>query len=263
MKLRECCRQSHLRQHPQKTRKYSLACDFANELGLSGNPSAEMWAKVEHLISKSISDLVSEATAEQNKRLKDIKTIIMRLTPSDQFVIQDSQLLMQPPNPTSSLPHPENINNDKSHTPSVPWDRELESPAQISAQIRRASTLASKIKQNRSDEMMSPYSHVSASAQAQLFFAEHNGNSSIEGARTSASYMSPIVFGGIAPVHRVEAAPAGLQAKTGQDDTSWKFMSGSVYKEAGAVDQMQKKGRNDDMREHRLWNDFAHEHERL
>jgi len=73
-------RQSHLRPHPAShSAQWSLACDIANDLGLSGIPSAHVWEKIEREMTKKLSNIVAESTVQSRERLQNIETMLMHL----------------------------------------------------------------------------------------------------------------------------------------------------------------------------------------
>ena len=65
------CRRSHLRPQPQKTSQWSIACDLANDLGLSGIPSPSVWAKVEESMTRSLSNILEQKLQDRAARPKD------------------------------------------------------------------------------------------------------------------------------------------------------------------------------------------------
>ena len=70
-------RQSHLRPQPAATQTWMVACDLANELGLAGIPSPDVWEKTNRIITdqtsrivhECVSKIVGESTAQSQQRL--------------------------------------------------------------------------------------------------------------------------------------------------------------------------------------------------
>jgi len=81
LKLMPFChtfRQSHLRPHPvSHSAQWSLACDMANDLGLSGMPSVLVWEKVEREMTKKLSNIVAESTVQSPvERIVTVEKIV-------------------------------------------------------------------------------------------------------------------------------------------------------------------------------------------
>jgi len=64
--------QSHLRPYPAShSTQWSLACDMAIDLGLSGTPSAQVWVEVEKEFTKKLSSIVHESTDQSRSLLHE------------------------------------------------------------------------------------------------------------------------------------------------------------------------------------------------
>ena len=61
----------HLRPQPQKTSQWSIACDLAHDLGLSGIPSPNVWAKVEESMARSLSNILEQKLQDRAARPQD------------------------------------------------------------------------------------------------------------------------------------------------------------------------------------------------